>query len=114
EPLDVELRSDHPRLYKPPRVNPDFATDTSDGDLGAGLADADAVVDEVYETPHLHNNPMEPHATTAVWNADGSLVLYESTQGGSPSADTIGRAFGLDPAQVRVIAPHVGGGFGSK
>jgi xanthine dehydrogenase YagR molybdenum-binding subunit len=111
---DVLLRRDHPRLYKPSKVNPSFPTDTSEGDLEAGLADAAAVVDETYETPHLHNNPMEPHATIAVWNADGSLVLYDSTQGASPARDAIAKAFGLAPEQVRVIAPHVGGGFGSK
>ncbi|MDX6620816.1 MAG: xanthine dehydrogenase YagR molybdenum-binding subunit, partial [Gaiellales bacterium] len=111
---DVELRSDHPRLYKPGKVNPSFPTDTSEGDLAAGLAAAAVVVDETYETPHLHNNPMEPHATLAVWNGDASLVLYDSTQGASPARDAIAKALGLQPEQVRVIAPHVGGGFGSK
>jgi xanthine dehydrogenase YagR molybdenum-binding subunit len=54
---DVELRRDHPRLYKPVKVNPSFPTDTSEGDLAAGLAEAAVVVDETYETPHLHTNP---------------------------------------------------------
>ena len=57
---------------------------------------------------------MEPHATTAVWGADGGLTLYDSTQGVSPTRETVARAFGLDPGQVRVVSPHVGGGFGSK
>ena len=114
EPFDVELRRDHPRLYKPAKVNPSFPTDTGEGDVAAALAEADVVIDETYETPHLHNNPMEPHATIAVWNADGSLLLYDSTQGASPAREAIARALGLEPGQVRVIAPHVGGGFGSK
>jgi xanthine dehydrogenase YagR molybdenum-binding subunit len=114
EPFDVDLRRDHPRLYKPAKVNPSFPTDTGEGDVDAALAEADVVIDETYETPHLHNNPMEPHATIAVWNADGSLLLYDSTQGASPARKAIAQALGLEPGQVRVIAPHVGGGFGSK
>ena len=42
------------------------------------------------------------------------LTLHDSTQGASPTRRGDRRAFGLEPAQVRVIAPHVGGGFGSK
>ena len=56
---------------------------------------------------------MEPHATVAVWE-HGGLTLYDSTQGASGVASTIAKLFELEPAQVRVISPHVGGGFGSK
>ena len=64
---DVELRPDHPRLYKPDKVNPNFETDTEDGDVEQALASAPISVDETYTTPAQHNNPMEPHATIAVW-----------------------------------------------
>jgi xanthine dehydrogenase YagR molybdenum-binding subunit len=110
---DVELRSDHPTLYKPEVVNPTFPTDTGEGDVDAGLAAAAFTVDETYRTPAEHNNPMEPHASTAVWDGD-SLTLYESTQGAFPTQQTIAKTFGLAPEQVRVFAEHVGGGFGSK
>ena len=56
---------------------------------------------------------MEPHATVAVWDS-GDLTLYDSTQGPWRAAATVAEAFGLDPGRVRVIAQHVGGGFGSK
>jgi xanthine dehydrogenase YagR molybdenum-binding subunit len=56
---------------------------------------------------------MEPHATLAVWE-EGSITLYDSNQGASTVAETVGKAFGLKPDAVRVISPHVGGGFGSK
>src|SRR5690606_6786992 len=61
-----------------------------------------------------HNNPMEPHTTVAQWHEDGSLTLYESTQGASVHQRILARVFGLEPEQVRVVAPHVGGGFGAK
>ena len=110
---DVELRADHPTLYKPEVVNPSFPTDTEEGDVDAALSSADFVVDETYRTPSEHNNPMEPHATTAVWDG-GALTLYDSTQGAFPTQQTVAQTLGLPPGRVHVIAEHVGGGFGSK
>jgi xanthine dehydrogenase YagR molybdenum-binding subunit len=113
EEHDVVLRADHPALYKPETVNPGFATDTEDGDVGTALAGAAIVVDETYTTPTEHNNPMEPHATTAVWEGD-RLTLYDSNQGAFQYQQTVAKRLGLEPGKVRVVAPHVGGGFGSK
>jgi xanthine dehydrogenase YagR molybdenum-binding subunit len=113
EEHDVVLRADHPRLYKPPQVNPTFATDTEAGDFDAAFAAAEVQVDETYQTPAEHNNPMEPHSTLAVWEGDG-VTVYDSNQGVTPVRDTVAKAFELPPERVRVIAPHVGGGFGSK
>jgi len=110
---DVILRADHPELYAPEKVNPAFPNETGQGDPDAALAAAAVSVDVTYSTPAFHNNPMEPHATVAVWE-DGGLTLYDSTQGVSGVVRTIAKLFGLEPAQVRVISPHVGGGFGSK
>jgi xanthine dehydrogenase YagR molybdenum-binding subunit len=113
EDHDVELSVDHPKLYTPEKVNPNFPSETSEGDVDAALAGAAVVVDETYSTPAEHNNPMEPHATLAVWSG-GDLTLYDSTQGAPRARDTIANVFGLEPERVRVISPHVGGGFGSK
>jgi xanthine dehydrogenase YagR molybdenum-binding subunit len=112
-PHDVELTADHPKLYKPDKVNPAFDTDTERGDVEAGLVAAATTIDATYSTPAQHNNPMEPHATLALWR-DGDLTLYESTQGAPMARDSIAKVLGLEPERVRVIAPHVGGGFGSK
>jgi xanthine dehydrogenase YagR molybdenum-binding subunit len=113
EPHDADLRPDHPRLYKPARINPNFETDTEQGDCDRALAAAAVTVDRTYQTAAVHNNPMEPHATLAVWEGDG-VTLYDSNQGAPRVQETVARAFGLDPQRVRVVAPHVGGGFGSK
>ncbi|TYB45271.1 xanthine dehydrogenase family protein molybdopterin-binding subunit [Actinomadura chibensis] len=114
EEPDVRLRTDHPGLYKPDKVNPVFPTDTELGEPEAAFTDSAVRVDVTYTTPAEHNNPMEPHTTLALWDKDGSLLLYDSTQGASAVQATIAKVFGLDPTQVRVISPHVGGGFGSK
>lgn len=113
EPHDVLLTSDHPTLYKPDVVNPNFETDTSVGDLELGFATAPVVLDRIYRTPTEHNNPMEPHASTAVWDGD-SLTVYDSSQGVAATGQTLATLFDLDPGAVRVLSEHVGGGFGSK
>lgn len=112
---DTEVRADDPGLYKPDTVNPDYDTDTSDGDVDAALENATVLVDETYTTPHEHNSPMEPHATIAIWDHDGpQLTLYDSTQGVHVVRQQIAKLFGLDEECIRVVARNVGGGFGSK
>ncbi|HZP74493.1 MAG TPA: xanthine dehydrogenase family protein molybdopterin-binding subunit [Gaiellaceae bacterium] len=111
---DSVLTADHPALYTPETVNPGFPSETSQGDVDAALAQADVVVDETYRTPTEHNNAMEPHATLAVWDGDDTLTVYDSNQGVRPVRQALASAFSLDPENVRVISPHVGGGFGSK
>jgi xanthine dehydrogenase YagR molybdenum-binding subunit len=114
EPHDVRLRPDHPGLYRPDKVNPAFPADTERGDVEAALRAAALTVDATYTTATTHNNPMEPHAALAVWEDDGDLTVYDSTQGASADRDAIASVLGLPPERVRVVAPHVGGGFGSK
>ena len=113
---DTEIRADHPGLYAPEQVNPDYETDTSDGDVEAALRDARSSSTQTYTTPHEHNNPMEPHATIAIWDAERrpQLTLYDSTQGVHVVRQTIAKTFGLEEEQIRVVAKNVGGGFGSK
>ncbi|MBO0790887.1 MAG: xanthine dehydrogenase family protein molybdopterin-binding subunit, partial [Ktedonobacteraceae bacterium] len=113
QPHDVELRDDRVDLYEPQRLDGDYVTDTESGDVEAALADAAISLDHVYTTPTEHNNPLEPHATTAIWR-DGEVRLYDSNQGSQSVQDDVAIAFGLPPKRVRVTAPFVGGGFGSK
>ncbi|MDO0977742.1 xanthine dehydrogenase family protein molybdopterin-binding subunit [Mycolicibacterium frederiksbergense] len=111
--VDAELTAEHPKLYTPEQVNPDYPAVTVQGDAEAALGEAAVVIDNTYTTPHEHNSPMEPHACIALWD-NGELTLWDSTQGVHAVRKEIASAFGLDPAKVRVIAKNVGGGFGSK
>ncbi|MGV9213692.1 xanthine dehydrogenase family protein molybdopterin-binding subunit [Micromonospora sp. RB23] len=112
-PHSTVLTDDHPGLYKPDHVNPHYPTDTAEGDFDAGYAAAPVRVDATYRTPAYHNNPMEPHATTAQWT-DGRLLVHDSNQGATSVQATLCELFDLPRESVRVIAEHVGGGFGSK
>jgi len=110
---DVRLRADHPELYAPEQVNGGGQTDTSQGDVEAGLRAAAATVDVMYATAHQHQGAMEPHTTVALWR-DARLTVYESTQSVHGVRKKLSGLFGLRPEQVDVSAPFVGGGFGSK
>ena len=110
---DVELRSDRDDLYAPDHINPSFDTDSIHGDVDAALASAAVTLDATYTTPMEHHNPLEPSATIAI-SANEGLTIYCATQGVHVIRETVASLFGLDPLQVRVISPHVGGGFGSK
>ncbi|HZQ85471.1 MAG TPA: xanthine dehydrogenase family protein molybdopterin-binding subunit, partial [Acidimicrobiales bacterium] len=57
--------------------------------------------------------PMEVRAAAATWE-DGRLVHYACTQMPHGVKETLCQVYGLEPAQVRVVAPDVGGGFGAK
>ncbi|MEU7819031.1 xanthine dehydrogenase family protein molybdopterin-binding subunit [Pseudonocardia sp. NPDC049154] len=118
EEADALLSADRDDLYTPESVNPTYPPDTHEGDMAAAMAGAPVTLEQTYTTPMHHNNPMEPHATTALWEPgpgdDGHLTLWDSTQGVHPVRQTVAPIFGLEPEQVRVVCPYVGGGFGSK
>ncbi|GAB3358023.1 xanthine dehydrogenase family protein molybdopterin-binding subunit [Modestobacter lapidis] len=116
QPHDTELSADRDDLYAPGQVNAGHETDTAEGDVAAAMAAAAVTVEQTYETAMYHNNPLEPHATTALWDAagDGFLTLWDSTQGVHPDRAAVCQVFGLAEGQVQVICPYVGGGFGSK
>ena len=87
--------------------------DSTRGKPDEAFAAAPTKVEQTYTTPIEHHNPMEPHATLARWDA-GKLTVWTATQGISGVKKTMAGLFGLQPDDVTVIDPYVGGGFGSK
>ncbi|WP_076070452.1 xanthine dehydrogenase family protein molybdopterin-binding subunit [Sphingomonas montana] len=83
------------------------------GDAEAALAAAPHVVDRRYRTPRHNHNAIEPHAATILW-VDGELVIHDASQMVTAQAQTIGAVFDLEPGQVTLTSPYVGGGFGCK
>ncbi|MBF8965090.1 xanthine dehydrogenase family protein molybdopterin-binding subunit [Pontibacter sp. FD36] len=83
------------------------------GDVDKALAEASARIEQTYTHPAEHHNPMEMHASTAVWEGDGKLTVYDKIQGVQNSQQYIASAFGMSQDEVRVISPFVGGAFGS-
>lgn len=84
------------------------------GDAEKVLQAAEYKVDHIYRTPRYNHNAIEPHATVAAWNDDGELLVFGTTQMLYSVRNTLAEMFDIAPETVRVVAPFVGGGFGSK
>ncbi|MCE0464394.1 xanthine dehydrogenase family protein molybdopterin-binding subunit [Pseudomonas uvaldensis] len=83
------------------------------GNFQGEYASSAISVDVSYSTPVEHHNPMEPHASTVLYQADGGLHIHDKTQGAQNCQAYIQKVFGLEKEQVRVFAAFVGGAFGS-
>ena len=115
QPPHVDLESRLGEAYEPPKSGGGGDPSSSKrGDMQAGLAQADARIDYVYGTPDEVHNPMEPHATVAVWDRPDHLTLYDATQGVFSCRQRVAELLSLKPENIRVISPYLGGGFGSK
>jgi xanthine dehydrogenase YagR molybdenum-binding subunit len=92
--------------------NSPLPADTRRGDPERAFAEAAVTVEADYVIPRQQHNPMEPHATVARWDGD-RLTLWDKTQWVVHVRDELAAVFGLDPEQVHVISPFVGGAFGT-
>jgi xanthine dehydrogenase YagR molybdenum-binding subunit len=85
------------------------------GDVEKALAEPDLVVVEAeFRTQVQTHSALEPHGCVVEPNADGTFTVWASTQATQAFQGSIAGSLGTKPAQVRVIAEHVGGGFGAK
>jgi len=83
------------------------------GDIEAGFAEADVVLEETYSTECELHVPMESFGSVAQWEG-GKLTVWHSAQGVYPMQQGLAQAFGLPLSHVRAIGHYVGGGFGAK
>ncbi|KQR71205.1 xanthine dehydrogenase family protein molybdopterin-binding subunit [Pedobacter sp. Leaf176] len=93
-------------MLKPPPPSPT-------GDFEKDYARAPVKVDSTYQHGTEHHNPIELFATTTIFEGDGKLTIYDKTQGTINSQFYVANIFGLHYKDVRVLAPYVGGAFGS-
>ena len=84
------------------------------GDLEAGLGEAAVVREDRFTTHPEAHSPMEPHVVLAQYDATGKLTVWTSTQSSYFVQMDLAKTLGLPAGRVRVIKPHVGGGFGGK
>lgn len=83
------------------------------GDVEAGFAKADIVIENTYTVPQVDHTYMEPECGTAWLGEDDVITLRVSTQV-IEHFRGIAEVLGIPQNKVRVIAPMVGGGFGGK
>ncbi|KKX32939.1 xanthine dehydrogenase family protein molybdopterin-binding subunit [Rhizobium sp. LC145] len=113
EPGRYDMEAHLAEAYAPQRTNAGFETDSAVGDFEGAFAAAEVRLDVSYTTPYQHHNPMEPHATTAVWSGD-DLTIYTGAQTIANFRAGIANTLQLPPERVRIVSPFVGGGFGAK
>ncbi|HEX4766357.1 MAG TPA: xanthine dehydrogenase family protein molybdopterin-binding subunit [Lichenihabitans sp.] len=99
--------------FVPPAVGVGSPPTEVRGDIEAGLAAAERRLEATYETPAQYHNAMEPHAIVAAWNGD-KLAIDTPSQGMAMAQVRIAGLFGIDPADIHIRSPFLGGGFGSK
>jgi CO/xanthine dehydrogenase Mo-binding subunit len=84
------------------------------GDVAQGFRDADVVIEREFNTATVHQGYIEPHNATALWNEDGHLHVWTSTQGAFVVQRQTAEILHLPVSQVSVTPCEIGGGFGGK
>jgi CO/xanthine dehydrogenase Mo-binding subunit len=84
------------------------------GDVEKGFAAATVVIEREFHTATVHQGYIEPHNATAIWNADGSVTIWCSTQGAFTVRAQVAELLGMPLAKIRVVPMEIGGGFGGK
>ena len=84
------------------------------GDLDAGFAKADLIIERSFKTAATHQGYIEPHACLASVTADGKADLWCCTQGQFFVRSLCSSIMGMEASQLRVTASEIGGGFGGK
>ena len=118
---DAELL--HPELgeYKVANfIFPEAGTNISNhfrirkGDVEAAWPQCAQIVERLFRLPHVQHVPIEPHVAVARVSEKGKATLWGSSQSPFAQRYLIANALGFSQSDVQVIAPYVGGGFGSK
>ncbi|MXX52716.1 MAG: xanthine dehydrogenase family protein molybdopterin-binding subunit [Dehalococcoidia bacterium] len=84
------------------------------GDTAKGFAEADVIVEREYRAKTVHQGYIEPHNATALWNADGRVHVWCSTQGAFAVRDAMAQLLEMPESNIRVTPMEIGGGFGGK
>ena len=84
------------------------------GDVEAGFAEADVVIEREFRTPTAHQGYIEPHACTARYDENGQSMIWCCTQGHFDVRTSTAKLLGLDLGRLKVVASEIGGGFGGK
>ena len=113
DPLEA-MKPDAPRVHDHAEKNISVQASWHLGDVEKGFQESDLVMEEHFETQYVCHAPLEPHAAVADFSQSGDVTLWMSTQVPFYDQIVIAETLGMPLSNVRVIKPHVGGGFGGK
>lgn len=94
--------------YVPAKKRSGIPMPSNRGDANGAFEKAPLKIAADYRMPTHHHHPMEPHATTVVWRGDGSITVYDKTQGSQNVQSYLAGVFGLSKDKVTVRNPYVG------
>ena len=94
-----------------PGTNIPNLTKIRKGDIDAGFAEAKWIIEREYTNPSVQHVPLETHVAIVEWKAGDEVTIWSSAQSPFTVRDLFCRAFKLPHNKVRVVIPHVGGGF---
>ena len=86
---------------------------TVKGDINAGFSEADVVVKDTFRSDMSHAVPIEPRSILAEWQG-GKVTIWSSTQAPYPARSGVAETLQIPEGSVRIVVPHLGGGFGGK
>ena len=84
------------------------------GDTDKGFAEADIIVEREFTTATVHQGYIEPQTAAALWNADGNVTIWTSTQGSFSAREALAGVLDLPVSKIKVVPMEIGGGFGGK
>ncbi len=111
--VKVTYNSKKPDVRKHLETDEKPKVDSKRGDPEPAFQSASVKVDEVYVTPTETHNPIELHASVAVWDGQ-NFTLYETSQAVCNHQDVMAQMLGVPQENVRVISRFLGSGFGGK
>jgi aerobic carbon-monoxide dehydrogenase large subunit len=112
--VGASLEDGSPLVHEAFGTNECYVWKLATDDAEDVFAQADVVVSHTYYQPRLIPNAIEPRAVLAQVGPSGDVTVYSATQVPHVLRFGLALVLGIDEARVRVIAPDVGGGFGSK
>lgn len=114
EPHETDLKLARATAYHPPKKRSGITPPPRPkGDAMGAYSEAPVRVWGEYSVEAEHHNPLEPHASTVIWEGDGRITVHDKIQGVMNTQSYVTSVFNLSKDDVRVISPFVGGGFGS-
>ena len=84
------------------------------GDLDRGFNEADVIIEREFVTGTVHQGYIEPHNATALYNPDGQLTVWCSTQGAFVVREQLAEILQHPVSKIKVVPMEIGGGFGGK
>ena len=84
------------------------------GDVEKGFKEAELIVEREFTTATVHQGYIEPQNAVALWNSDGQVTVWCSTQGAFSARDSLASVLDLPVSRIKVVPLEIGGGFGGK